>query len=552
LLLTIAFVSKGQKKEILVPSEYNEITFHAFADSIYQNYGLQFFYKPEWTVGLRMVIRENKRSLEQVLDNTFFNKAIFYFIDNDGNLILSKSRPILGSLPDSYFQEILVDSFKTMESSMFEDDSEIVPQDVEISHINIEIGNPNDPSTSKEVVISGIIKEKGTGEPVIGATIYSELTREGTVSNVSGQYFLKLKRGSHQLAVRCIGKKEVFIDAVLYSDGVLNVVLEEKITELKAVVVTSRKYHNIESTSMGLSRIDSRTLSHIPVIGETDVLKISLLLPGVQSVGEGTTGFNVRGGNSDQNLILIDKAPVFNPSHLMGFFSAFNAEIIRDFVVQKSVVPARMGGRLSSVMELNVKNGNKNKISGTGGISPLTGRMLLEGPIIKDKLSFLLSGRTTYSNWLLKRIDNESINKSKANFYDLNGKLDFELNKSNTISLSSYYSNDLFVKNDGDTTFAYSNNTINLEWKHKFNPRFLFSSNLIYSNYRNSITDVAIQTNAYKMEYKIDYYEWRGDFIYFLNNDHTLNYGINSIYYDLLPGKLSPEGSASMQMPTRR
>ncbi|MFW5821226.1 MAG: TonB-dependent receptor plug domain-containing protein, partial [Bacteroidota bacterium] len=270
---------------------------------------------------------------------------------------------------------------------------------------------------------------------------------------------------------------------------------------------------------------------------------------GVQSVGEGTTGFNVRGGNNDQNLILLDHAPIFNPSHLMGFFSAFNAEVIRDFELHKSVIPAEMGGRLSSVMELNVKNGNKKRFSGSAGISPLTGKFYLEGPVIKEKFSFLLGGRSTYSNWLLKRIDNEEIKRSQASFYDVNAKLDYDINNKHNLSLSGYFSHDDFYKNNKDTLFLHTNSSGSMKWRYKINPSLIKNTRFIYSNYNNSITDVSSPQRAYRVGYNIDYYEYRSDFIFFLNNRHLLNFGISTNYYHLLPGKMEAIGNESIIIP---
>ncbi|HYW96072.1 MAG TPA: TonB-dependent receptor, partial [Bacteroidales bacterium] len=410
----------------------------------------------------------------------------------------------------------------------------------------VDIGSKANTRRSGQAILSGRVMDRHSREPVIGATVYAEDTGTGTVSNASGNYYLKLTKGTHRIIVRCIGKKDVNLTVNLFSDGELNILMDEKVTELKAVEVTAQKYHNIESTQMGLNRIDTKMMARIPKIGETDVLKVSLLLPGVQSVGEGTTGFNVRGGNADQNLILLDKAPVFNPSHLMGFFSAFNADIIRDFELHKSVVPAKMGGRLSSVLDLTVKNGNKTAFSGHGGVSPLTGNFEVEAPIVKEKLSFLVSGRSTYSNWILKHIKNPAIRKSEASFNDFNVKLDYELNKNNSVSISGYFSDDYFYKNNRDTSYYYGNRITNIEWKHRFSPQLHMSNNLIYSNYKFSLGDKADAGSAYNMNYYIDYYEQRSDFTYFWTNNHLLNFGISNVYYDMLPGELKALGNESL------
>ncbi len=551
LFLILSLGLKAQD-EPAVPPSWDGISIHDFADSLQINYGISLFFKSEWFENRKISIPETEMNVDEVL--TSFLSGTQYVLERQGKdriYISPESFSRLG-LPPGYF----ANSEGETDDEAIRVELEEMVEAVEIPEENkylqvIDIGNAAEGRGKNKAVISGMVTEMGSGEPIIGVTVYSEDLQTGTVTNSSGYYFISLPKGTHRLAFRFVGKKEIFYTVNVYSDDKLNVEMEDKAMELKAVVVTSQKFDNVQSTRMGVSRLDTRAISSIPVIGEVDVLKVSMLLPGVQSVGEGTTGFNVRGGNTDQNLILIDKAPVFNPSHLMGFFSAFNAEIIRDFELYKSVVPASMGGRLSSVMDLNVKNGNKKRFAGSAGVSPLTGKFNLEGPIVKDKISFLAAGRSTYSNWILKRINNEEIRRSEAAFYDLNAKLDISLNPKHSLSVSGYYSDDVFHKNLKDTSFEYTNQSLNLEWKYRINPALIMSNNLIYSGYYNSLTDKAFPKKAYTVKYNIDYYEYRNDFTYFLNNNHLLNFGLSSALYSLLPGSLDAVGPESGIMQER-
>lgn len=545
ILVLAAFSGHSQDMNLRLPAAYNGLPFNDFADSLLTNYGIRMIHQYQVTENIMLRFPENENRLGEVLRFTLRERKLEWIKTDDRILVVPAGAGEMASLPPSYFERSFHETSTSIEVSAEEPEAETAGNG---SVLFFEVGKPVPGSKTRMGVLSGVIREKESGEPVIGATVYSEDTRTGTVSNVSGNYFIKLPLGANRLTIRYIGKKDLQVQVNLYSDGNLNIEMEEKITELKAVVITSRKYHNIEGSQMGLNRIDARMINRIPVIGEADVLKVSLLLPGVQSVGEGTTGFNVRGGNTDQNLILLDKAPIFNPSHLMGFFSAINSDIVRDLELHKSVIPAKMGGRLSSVMEINLKNGNKTRFSGTGGVSPLTGRLLLEGPIIRDKLSFLISGRSTYSDWLLRRINNKNISNSRASFTDLNAKLDFEMNRNNTFSISAYTSSDFFRKG-GDTTFSYFNHSLNLEWKHKFSPSYLVSNNLIFSNYNNSIKDNAVPANSYSTEYNIRYMEHRMDFTYFLNNRHLISYGFSNQLYLIKPGILKPEGERSLLIP---
>ncbi len=545
LFILVTVPLAAQDGNIRVAADMEGVPFRDFADSLRAREGIRIYYLPQWVNGITVTFPASGNSLTGVLDATFSGKSLFYAHTPNGDIILSSGGMLTREFPGRYFEKKPGEAPAPAERAKVEKKEPGMAGSHENNSV-VDVGSASSSRRTGQAILSGRIMDRNTREPVIGATLYAEDTGTGTVSNTSGNYFIKLAKGTHRLIVRCIGKKDLNLTVNLRSDGELNILMDEKINELKAVEVTAQKYHNIESTQMGLNRVDTRAMSRIPKIGETDVLKVSLLLPGVQSVGEGTTGFNVRGGNADQNLILLDKAPVFNPSHLMGFFSAFNADIIRDFELHKSVVPAKMGGRLSSVLDLTVKNGNKTAFSGSGGISPLTGNFELEGPLIKEKLSFLVSGRTTYSNWILKRINNPTIQKSQASFDDFNAKLDYDLNKNNSISLSGYYSDDYFYKNNRDTSYYYGNRIMNLEWKHRFSPQLHMSNNLIYSNYRFTLGDRANPGDAYEMRYDIHYYEQRSDFTYFWTNNHLLTFGMSNVFYDLMPGSLNALGEESM------
>ncbi len=540
------------QKDPVVPDHWKDLTFSSFADSLFINEGIRLFYKQELLDGVWIQYSGDK-TLSGVLEATLSDRGLRYTYQSSEHIYILPGDILSASIDRGFFEDV-DESEKTdftVSLEPLEEEKQKEKKEDDLYSKVVNVGKLSNGNKKGSAVISGKITDEDTGEPIVGATVFIQDLQAGAVTNVSGNYFIKVPKGTHKLGVRFVGKKEVFFTANVYSDGELNVEMEDKAMNLKAVVVTANKYDNVESTRMGVNRIDTRMMGSIPVIGEVDVLKVSMLLPGVQSVGEGTTGFNVRGGNTDQNLILLDGAPIFNPYHLMGFFSAFNAEIIRDFELHKSVIPAKMGGRLSSVMELNAKNGNKKSFSGSAGISPLTGKFNLEGPVVKDKLSFLIGGRSTYSNWLLKRIDNEEIKRSQASFYDMNVKLDYDINNKHNLSISGYYSHDDFYKNDRDTLFLYTNSSGSLKWRYKINPSLIKNTGLIYSNYNNSITDVSSPEKGYKVGYDIDYYEYKSDFIYFLNNDHLLNFGISANFYQLLPGRLMPAGDESLVLPEK-
>jgi len=299
---------------------------------------------------------------------------------------------------------------------------------------------------------------------------------------------------------------------------------------------------------MGEIKMDIKTLKEIPaVFGETDILRAMLVLPGVQSVGEATTGFNVRGGSADENLILLNGMTIYNPSHFFGFFSAFNPDIVKDVELYKSTIPEKYGGRLASVLEVTDREGNKKNFTGSLGIGLLTSRLNVEGPIDKDKTSFIFGARTTYSNWLLQLLP-AAYKNSSASFYDINLDISHQINANNSIYLYSYTSNDNFRLNS-DTTYAYQNKNIALKWKHNFSNKFYSLISAGFDRYEYSIASDQNPIDGYKLDFNINQTNFKADFNYYPSSRNSINFGISSIYYKLHPGTFEPEGAQSLELP---
>jgi hypothetical protein len=384
---------------------------------------------------------------------------------------------------------------------------------------------------------------------MIGASVLIEKPLIGVATDASGYYSITLPKGTQQLRIRSIGMKSIDRNILLHSDGKLNIEMDEDVLPLKEVVIESEKDERVMGLQMGLEKIDIKTMKQIPVaLGEVDILKAVLTLPGVQTVGEGTVGFNVRGGATDQNLILFNDAVIYNPSHLFGFFSAFNADLIKNVELYKSGIPAEYGGRISSVLDISTRDGNKRKWAGSGGISPITGRFALEGPLVKDKSSFLLGGRSTYSDWLLKKIPSSNFQKSKASFYDVNLAITHELNSKNNLYVSGYISNDRF-KLQSDTTHSYSNQAASIKWRHIFSNKLLGVLTTTYSGYDYDISSANNPVNAFDLSYTIKQSTAKADFNYFLSSKHSISFGAGSIYYKISPGSRQPVGSESLIVP---
>jgi hypothetical protein len=409
-----------------------------------------------------------------------------------------------------------------------------------------EIGVPTGHSGTGNATVAGYIRDGKNGEPMYGATVSVDTLKLTTTTDQFGYYSLTLPKGKHLVSVTSSAMKEVKRQIILYSDGKLDVELRDKIVSLKAVIVTSEKKSNIKNLQMGIAKLSIATIKQVPVVfGEADVLKVVLTLPGVTSVGEASAGFNVRGGSSDQNLILYNDATIYNPTHLFGFFSAFNADVVKSIELYKNAIPEKYGGRLSSVLDVAVKDGNQKNWAGTAGIGPITGKFTLEGPIKKAKTTVVLGGRTTYSNWILHSLRDPEFNKSNVHFYDFNIHTSTVLNSHNSIFLTGYISDD-YLKLNGDTTYQYNNKNANLKWKHVFNNHLnaVATAGIDYYNY--AVSSKSVPVNGYTLGFNIGQKYFRTDFNYNPNNKHSLSFGISSIYYQLHPGSFLPTGQQSL------
>src|SRR5665647_891715 len=337
----------------------------------------------------------------------------------------------------------------------------------------------------QKFTISGFIKDAKTGENLIGATVaVKELSGIGTGTNAYGFYSITLPAGHYQLTAQFVGYSPKTEQINLNKSVRQNFSLEEAVTTLGEIVVSGqRRDENITKTNMGVQKLSTSEIKSIPVLfGENDVLKTIQLLPGIKPAGEGSSGFNVRGGSSDQNLILLDEATVFNASHLMGFFSVFNSDAIKDITVYKGNEPAEYGGRLSSVLDIKMKDGNDQQMKVSGGIGLISSRINVEGPIVKDKGSFMITGRRTYADLFLKLSSDTTRNQTRLFFYDLNAKASYRLNNNNRIYLSGYFGKDqIALKNTFGINWGNVSGT--LRWNHLFSDRLFSNTSLIFSNY---------------------------------------------------------------------
>lgn len=526
--------------------QFNNVKFQQFVDEIEKQSDYRFYFNPTWVDSLVVNARVSNKTISQILEDVFADTEFKFAIADNHRIYITLREPLITELPIDFFDSSLArdSSRRKLEYARYEEMQKVKTEKL------IVIGNKA--SNSKpNATIAGYIKNVSNGEPLIGATVMIEKPVIGAVTDPFGFYSITLPKGQHTLKIRSIGMKSVDRNIILNGDGKLNIELEEDVLPLKEVVVESEREVQVMSMQMGTQKLDLKTMRQIPLaLGEVDILKAVLTLPGVQSVGEGTVGFNVRGGATDQNLILFNEAIIYNPSHLFGFFSAFNPDVLKNVELFKSGIPAEYGGRLSSVMDISTREGNKKKFSASGGISPITGRLALEGPIVKDKGSFLIGARSTYSDWLLTKIPNTGLQNSEAAFYDVNLSVNHEFSSKDQLFVSGYFSKDRF-KLQNDTLYGYSNQMGALKWRHVFNSKFFGELSANYSGYDYAIEADNNPVNAFELSYQLKQKNVKADFFYYLNQKHTLNFGAGSILYSLSPGSLTPLGSESIVTPDK-
>lgn len=391
----------------------------------------------------------------------------------------------------------------------------------------------------EKFTLSGTISDVESNETLIGVNILFPEIKTGTATNEYGFYSITLPEGTYQVQISFLGFNEIIEDINLSEDKTMNFQLSESIESLDEVIIKkSVEKLDIRRPQMSVNALTSNSIKQIPVVlGEADVIKAITLLPGVTNAGEGSSGFNVRGGAADQNLILLDEATIYNSSHLFGFFSVFNPDAIKDLKLYKGGIPSRYGGRVSSVLDIYQKEGNSKQFHGNGGIGIVSSRLLLEGPIKKNKSSFLLGGRSSYAHLFLPLFDIDN----KASFYDLNTKISYKLNDRNNFYLSGYFGRDIFTISDSFEN-TYGNAVLNFRWNHLFSDKIFTNLSLIYSDYYYGLklNFVEFDWNSGIQNFNLKY-----DFKHYLSDKIKLQYGLNSIYYKFNPGKIEPSTPTS-------
>ncbi|MBE7170663.1 MAG: TonB-dependent receptor [Williamsia sp.] len=543
----------GQEKSRLVSGDFSGLTMQEFVRRLETQTPYHFYYTSSQFDSIRINLSVQAQPLDKVLAAALPADSAFQVaIDETDNVFITKGFSIQTSLPTDFLgtRKEAGQATDTVAAASYLAGKKKGQLDASPENKLHEIGLKTNVVGKGNAALSGYVINAKTGEPIINAAIFIPSLKLSAVTDQYGFYSLTIPKGRQTINVQGLGMKDARYQVMMYADGKLNMELSEQVISLKEVVVSAQKLVNINRVQLGVEKLTIQAIRQVPVVfGEADILRAVLTLPGVKTVGEASTGFNVRGGSADQNLILFNDMTIYNPSHFFGLFSAFNPDVVKDIELYKSSIPAKYGSRLSSVLDITGKEGNKKEYHGSAGLGPLTSRINLEGPLDKNKTSFVLGARTTYANWLLNLLP-QSYKNSSASFFDANLGISHQLNDKNNLYFTGYLSNDRFHLNS-DTAYHYSNANASLKWKHTFNSKLNSVFTTGADRYKYDISSDQNPVNAYKLSFDINQLNFKTDFNYFISSKHTLDFGASWIRYTLHPGYYEPLGSKSLVKPDK-
>ena len=526
---------------------YEDAYFIEVIDDLETRYDVKFYFEPGLD-STKINLTVNNVPIRTLLKQITTISGINFFLKDSITVIATGEYIVRPVLSESLFKQLQSNSTTTSDhKSILANIRDVTEEEIDLRLENelVEIGESVKRFDGANATIAGYIKESKTGEPVIGASVYINEPLIGVITDQFGFYSLTLPKGRHEVQVNSTGMKPARRQILLHSDGKMDVDLRDDIIALKEVVVTGES-NTIESLQTGFANLNIKNIKQIPsIMGEADIMKIALTLPGVQTVGEGAAGFNVRGGAADQNLVLLNDVTVYNTNHLFGFFSVFNPDVLASANLYKSGIGAHYGGRISSVFDVALRDGNKKKFSFKGGISPVTAKLTVEGPIKKDTSSYIFGIRSTYSDYILSLLDDPNLRNSTGGFFDLVGKVTHKLNERNDLVISAYHTKDHFKLNS-DSLYEYFNTNAVVQWRHTFSNQLQSITSISFANYNYKLSSDVNPISAFNIKYNIDDYAFKTDFNFSRSERSFLKFGLSSKLYQLQPGQKLPFGESSL------
>lgn len=518
---------------------------------IEQQTDYKFYFSDSWFNTDTISVSYTNISVDSLLETLLEKTDINFFIKDDTSIYLTRNNLIYTELPDDFFGVTEDDNISQYEiENDLNDSSSPLFTEKTLSDDNnnlriLRIGKENVSNSSKNAILSGKVSNDINGNPLSNISIVVEGGSKGTATDNNGLYSLSLPTGTHIITAKGLGFKEERLKIVIYSDGSLDFNLQDDIEAIGEVVISGNRDRNIEEVVTGVIKIEVEQIKTLPlVLGERDILKAALTLPGISNAGEGATGFNVRGGKTDQNLVLLDDAVIYNPNHFFGLFSAINPFSTGSATIYKGSIPAQFGGRLSSVIDLKTKPANTSKFSGEVAIGPVTSTAVLEIPIVKDKAGLLIGGRGTYSDWILQSLDNEDLRNSQASFFDVTAKYNHDIDDKNELKATAYYSEDAFSITS-DSVFGYTNRLASLRWNREINDKNRASLILTNSQYKFNIEFDGETNTDFNLGYVNNESEFKAEFNYLHSEKHKFKYGISTKLYQIDQGNIDPLGPDS-------
>ena len=546
LLISLSLMSQTGNERVNV--RLSNEGFSSFVQQIESQSELVLYYNPAWFEGQSFSFRGDSVVAEEALFEILKGTGLHFNRVGANRLIILPERrlsmrlPVMSSINGGYHEMAEGEEYMGVK-----DDQYLTGTRPEQITSIIEVGERGNAPARGVARIRGRIINIENGEPVLGATMVDLESGKGAVSDQYGSVTMALAPGQHSIRFSFIGMESVDVTMEVFSDGDFRVEMRPAVIALDEVQIMGEQYREINTTDVGVERFSMNSLKQVPVfMGERDVIKISKLLPGITSAGEASVGVNVRGGNVDQNIFYVNSVPVYNTSHLFGFFSAFNSDIIRDFSIYKGHVPVNFGGRLSSVFDIITRKGNNKSFTAHAGISPVSAHATVEGPLKKGHSSYMFSGRSSYSDWILNRMQDPLIRDSKAFFYDFAGSLNFQPDEKNSFNVFYYQSYDKF-RYSTLSDYEYANRGGSLSWQKHISPALTSKLTGTSSVYNFSNTDQSEASRAYSHEYMLNHNELVSEFEWVPSLNHKIEFGGSLIYYRLDRGKVLPYGPSSIR-----
>lgn len=536
-----AFLGRAHAQDDAVSVTLEAVTMEAFVQALEAQTPYRFYYDPRATDSLSVTVSAQRVPLADVLQRVLGPAGLYFAIDGHRRVFITEGYALATAPRPARVDTLVAEGFLADHADQEE------PTLISIENMLFEFGS-KETATPGPHTLSGYVRDINSGAPISLATLSIDGHNIAVQANQAGYYAVTIPSERAVVRVASVGMKTTQRQVLLRASGRLDIDMYDEVYALKEVVVSAERGSNIRRAQLGIERLSIASIKQTPtVFGEADVVKVLLTLPGVQTVGEAASGFNVRGGATDQNLVMFGDATIYNPAHFFGFFSAFNPDVVNNAELYKGSIPARFGGRLASVLDVSVREGNRNKISGAGGIGLLTSRLSLEGPL-GAKTSFIAGGRTTYSDWLLRLIPDEQYKHSGASFYDANININHRADDENTLTLTGYLSNDRFSL-DSMAAYGYQNRNLNLKWRRIFSSAMYGVAAVGFDGYGFQTDGGHNPVDAYRMRYDIGQAFLRTDLYHRLDERHNLTYGVHVLGYKLQPGERQPASAESIVTP---